>query len=85
MPLKYALDYPWAVKVVGWAHGVLFMLFCICLLWTVLVARWPLVRAVIVFASALIPFGPFLIDRRMKAYAADFELRSARFVTEPAA
>ncbi|HEV7298518.1 MAG TPA: DUF3817 domain-containing protein [Tepidisphaeraceae bacterium] len=73
MPLKYAMDIPWPVKVVGWAHGVLFMLLCVFLLWTLITARWPLVRSLIVFVSALVPFGPFLIDRRMKAYAAEYE------------
>ena len=32
MPLKYFLDMPLAVKVVGWAHGVLFMAYVVLLL-----------------------------------------------------
>jgi len=28
MPMKYLLDIPAAVKLVGWVHGILFMLFC---------------------------------------------------------
>ena len=31
MPLKYAAGLPIAVKIVGWAHGVLFILFVLAL------------------------------------------------------
>ena len=46
-----------AVKVVGWAHGVLFVVLCAVLLWTTVVARWPIPRAAMVFVAALLPFG----------------------------
>jgi integral membrane protein len=72
MPLKYFAGLPQAVKLVGWAHGVLFVAFTAVLLYTTVVARWPLTRAALVFVAALLPFGPFLIDRRMKAYDAEF-------------
>lgn len=73
MPLKYAAGMPMAVKVVGWTHGVLFVALCAMLVWTMVVARWPIGRGAIVFVAALVPFGPFLLDRRMKGYAGDFE------------
>jgi integral membrane protein len=72
MPLKYAAGMPMAVKLVGWAHGVLFMLFGALLLWTWIAARWPFARVTLVFIASLLPFGPFLIDRRMKAYEGEF-------------
>ena len=72
MPLKYFAGLPGAVKVVGWIHGLLFVLFCAALLWTMIAARWPLARGALVFVSALLPFGPFLIDRRMKQYEEEF-------------
>jgi integral membrane protein len=65
MPLKYIAHIPQAVLVVGWAHGVLFIIFCVALLRTKLVAGWPLSRCAVVFIAALLPFGPFVIDRRM--------------------
>jgi integral membrane protein len=73
MPLKYLAGIPMAVKVVGWIHGVLFVLFCVALLKTMVIARWRLDRAAMVFIAALLPFGPFIIDRRLLAY--DEELR----------
>ena len=73
MPLKYFAGMPMAVKVVGWVHGALFVAFVVALLWTMIAARWPIARGALVFVAALLPFGPFLIDRRMKEYAAEFD------------
>jgi integral membrane protein len=70
MPLKYFAGVPAAVHVAGWAHGILFMLFCAALALTSWLARWPLGRSSLVFAASLIPFGPFLVDRRMRHYQA---------------
>jgi integral membrane protein len=68
MPLKYLAGMPLAVKVLGWAHGVLFIVFCAALLRAVVAARWPLARGAIVFGAALLPFGPFVIDRRLRTW-----------------
>jgi len=73
MPLKYAAGMPMAVKVVGWAHGVLFVSLIVALLWTMVAARWPIGRGLLVFIAALIPFGPFLIDSRIKRWATEFD------------
>ena len=70
MPLKYAWGMPLAVKIAGSVHGGLFVLFCIAL-WRVLMhTNWPFSRAVLVFIASLLPFVPFFIDRRMRAWAA---------------
>ncbi|MGH7788688.1 MAG: DUF3817 domain-containing protein [Candidatus Binatia bacterium] len=66
MPLKYLQGIDAAVKVVGWAHGVLFIIFCVALLVAMRAARWSVVQAGTVFVAALIPFGPFLIDGRLR-------------------
>ena len=75
MPLKYLAGMPAAVKLVGWAHGILFVIFSLALLRTMLVARWGLDRGALVFVAALLPFGPFVVDRRMLAYDAEFRAR----------
>ena len=77
MPLKYFAGMPQAVTVVGWAHGVLFVAFGAALLLTTVVAKWPLSRAALVFVAALLPFGPFVVDRRMKEYDQEFRRRAA--------
>ncbi len=78
MPLKYLAGLPLAVKIVGWAHGVLFVVFALALLRTMFVARWPIARSALVFLAALLPFGPFVIDRRMTGYEAEFASLPAR-------
>ena len=78
MPLKYLAGVPLAVKVAGWVHGVLFMALVIVLLWTWAAARWRAGRAGLVLAAALVPLGPFLIDRRMRAYGEEFERGAGR-------
>lgn len=68
MPLKYMADMPMAVKIAGWIHGLLFVALCYLLFRVTLEERWPLGRSAMVFIAALLPFGPFIIDRRMKHY-----------------
>ena len=75
MPLKHLAGFPMAVKVAGWIHGVLFMVFGLALLLTMVKARWPMLRGAGVFVAALLPFGPFVMDRRMRAYEAEFSER----------
>lgn len=72
MPLKYIWGYPVGVKVVGWIHGILFMVFVGALVRTMMTARWPIARSALVFVAALLPFGPFVIDRRMVGYDEEF-------------
>lgn len=72
MPLKYIWHLPQAVRVVGMIHGILFVIFCIALARAALAAKWPIGRSALIFAASLIPFGPFLVDGRMKKYEAEF-------------
>jgi integral membrane protein len=66
MPLKYWAGVPMAVKLTGWLHGLLFILFCIALARAVAATRWSAPRTSVVFVSSLLPFGTFLIDRMLR-------------------
>ena len=66
MPLKYLFGLPMAVRIVGAAHGALFIVFGICLLAAWARHRWPIARPALVFLSSLVPFGAFLMDRSLK-------------------
>lgn len=70
MPLKYLWGKPEAVRVVGLIHGLLFIIFCAALLRVMITYRWPLARGAFVFTMALLPFGPFLIDGKLKRWEA---------------
>ena len=76
MPLKYAAGMPMAVKVAGWIHGALFITFVVALVRTVRAARWPAGRTATIFVGALLPFGPIVLDPRMKRYEAEFGARA---------
>lgn len=82
MPLKYLGDMPMAVKIVGWAHGVLFIGFAVLLVMAMWLARWKLSRGALFFVAALVPFGPFLVDKRLRQYADE---TTARPKTSPKA
>lgn len=71
MPLKYLAEMPMAVRIVGMAHGVLFMIVAVLLLLAMAKAGWSFGRATLVFLSTLIPFGPLFMERKMKAYLAE--------------
>lgn len=66
MPLKYLADLPLAVRVVGSAHGLLFVLFLAALLRAAVSRRWPLSRSFLAFVSSLVPFGTFVFDRSLQ-------------------
>lgn len=66
MPLKYIWGQPMAVRVVGMTHGILFILFCFALNGARMAHDWDLSRSAKFFVAALVPFGPFVVDRELK-------------------
>ncbi len=66
MPLKYLAGIPFAVRIVGMAHGLLFLALCACLLEALLRRRLSFGWCVIVFVCALLPVAQFLLERRLK-------------------
>jgi integral membrane protein len=66
MPLKYFAGMPQAVTVVGWLHGILFITFCIALVQARQEANWNGRQTGVVLIAGLLPFGPFVIDSRLR-------------------
>ena len=66
MPLKYVWGQPLAVRIVGLIHGLLFLWFCGVLLNAKEAAGWDLKKAGWILIAALLPFGPFVIDRGLR-------------------
>ncbi|GAA4351070.1 DUF3817 domain-containing protein [Hymenobacter saemangeumensis] len=65
MPLKYMLHMPQAVRVVGMAHGVLFVLYVLLLIQNSIEHRWSLGKAALGFLASLVPFGTFYADKKL--------------------
>ncbi|HEY8402133.1 MAG TPA: DUF3817 domain-containing protein [Cytophagaceae bacterium] len=65
MPIKYLLDYPLVVKYVGWAHGILFVLYILSLAQVTFTNKWSLYRVGLAFLASLVPFGTFVFDKKV--------------------
>ena len=64
MPLKYLVGLPQVVRVVGMAHGVLFVLFVLLLIQVAIEKSWSFKKSALSFVSSLVPFGTFYADSR---------------------
>jgi integral membrane protein len=64
MPMKYFMDMPLAVTIVGSLHGLLFVLYILSILYVWNVKKWPFMRTFLAMVSSVIPFGPFIFDRK---------------------
>ena len=62
MPLKYMYGHPEYVKVIGWIHGLLFILYVVALLQVRRSNNWTLAKSFIAFVASLLPFGTFVLD-----------------------
>lgn len=66
MPLKYAFGMPEAVKVIGMAHGLLFVAFGLLLLNHAVEARWSILRVALALVVVSLPFGAFWFERGLR-------------------
>jgi integral membrane protein len=54
------------VSQVGLAHGLLFVVFCFALFDARNKEGWTIRQVLVPFVASLLPFGPFVIDGRLK-------------------
>lgn len=71
MPLKYVWGQPEMVRIVGMAHGVLFLAYLWATLQVMLEHKWSLMRATLVAAASLVPFGTFYADAKWMRATSD--------------
>ncbi len=66
MPMKYFMGMPHAVAWPGRIHGGLFLLLVMLAL--IAIRRVPITPKLsfILILAAIVPFGPFVVDRRLK-------------------
>ncbi len=65
MPLKYGLDILWPNKIIGWIHGLLFLIYWVCMLYSWPQYRWPFGRIFIILLASVIPLAPFWVERKL--------------------
>jgi len=69
MPMKYFGDTPEAVTIVGSIHGALFVALVAACVWGIRGIPLGTKLGGLLMAAAVIPFGPFVVDHRLKALA----------------
>ena len=75
MPLKYGAGIDSAVRIVGMAHGVLFLAYCLTL---ALAARRLGARlSVLAFVLSFVPFGTFWLETRLRQDDREADERAA--------
>jgi integral membrane protein len=65
MPLKYIWGEPGMVRVVGMAHGLLFVAYIGVAFAMYDKHDWPLRKLVWAVIASFLPFGPFLFEAKM--------------------
>lgn len=62
MPLKYAFGHPEMVKIVGMAHGVLWILYVSLAGLGQLDYKWSWKTTLLLLIASMLPFGPIVAD-----------------------
>jgi integral membrane protein len=73
MPFKYILGNPLLVKVIGMAHGILFIALVI---WIILMAKkdnWSAKLVILSLISSSVPFGMYFFEKQVKAFYHEHE------------
>lgn len=65
MPLKYLMDMGMPNKIVGYIHGILFMIYVFYVLYFFYTKKWSFKFSLIAFIASLLPFGTFILDARV--------------------
>ena len=65
MPLKYMYDIKGPNKVIGMAHGILFVLYILLVIKVALQDKWPIMKTFWAFLASIIPFGTFYADKKL--------------------
>jgi len=66
MPLKYQMGMPQAVTVMGWAHGLLFMVYISMAMSLSARQGWSGMFTTLVMLAGMLPFACFILEKRLK-------------------
>jgi integral membrane protein len=65
MPLKYFFQLPQFVRVIGMAHGVLFIAYIVLVMIAAQRYKWNIKNTSIALIGSLLPFGTFYADKKV--------------------
>ena len=65
MIMKYQYDMPSANKIVGYAHGFLFIAYVILVLLVAVERKWAFLMTFWALLASLLPFGTFVADAKI--------------------
>ena len=63
--LKYGFGMGLPNKIVGSIHGILFILYCVWVIYYAIKKKWNLMKTLICLAASLVPFATFIVDQRI--------------------
>jgi integral membrane protein len=66
MPLKYFAAFPAPVKIIGWIHGLLFVLYLIAVAEVSVKRQWSRAQILGALVASVVPFGTFVLDARLR-------------------
>jgi integral membrane protein len=66
MPLKYIAHIIIVIKIMGWMHGILFILYILTLVRVKITNKWSFIKAFVAFIASLLPFGTFVLDKKLQ-------------------
>src|SRR5215211_5033483 len=66
MPLKYLAQLPQPVLVVGWVHGILWLLYLVTAARAAYWDGWSFRHLFWAGVASVLPFGPFVFDRWLR-------------------
>lgn len=65
LPLKYLADRPATVAVVGFAHGLLYIVYCLTVVELAVRLRWSLRQIVPLVLAGVVPIMTFVMERKV--------------------
>lgn len=65
MVMKYNYEMLMPNKIVGMAHGVLFIAYCFWVIWVAREEKWPFKVTFVALFASLLPFATFFIESRI--------------------
>lgn len=64
MPLKYVFGMPLMVRIIGMAHGLLFIAYIVLAILLKSEERWKTGKFILICLASIVPFGTFYVEKK---------------------